>query len=298
MRPPFQLQSAASHKDIVEREHRSDSRTQTRQIPRPRSQCQTLSPLETRCLKPIGRITKTKPTPLISQGRSSHNLSLSLSLFILTIIIMIIFIYLIESIQQVFHFIREELGHDTLLQLYADMILLLGRNKRIDMAEELFSEALEKGLKPDTRLCSEMIGAYLQLGMADKAMQIYASMKEDWACSSSPDKFTFTILIRYLQKNGQHELAETLKQDCLHYVDSPDKFLQQLQQKQVRSLFLHTPWICLFSSININNTCMCSLFRPERDMSISYEIFYQRAVHGGGCCNNPGNLQQQANSLV
>ncbi|XP_014622825.1 pentatricopeptide repeat-containing protein At3g06430, chloroplastic-like isoform X2 [Glycine soja] len=207
MRPPFQLQSAASHKDIVEREHRSDSRTQTRQIPRPRSQCQTLSPLETRCLKPIGRIAKTKPTPLISQ----------------------------ESIQQVFHFIREELGHDTLLQLYADMILLLGRNKRIDMAEELFSEALEKGLKPDTRLCSEMIGAYLQLGMADKAMQIYASMKEDWACSSSPDKFTFTILIRYLQKNGQHELAETLKQDCLHYVDSPDKFLQQLQQKQART---------------------------------------------------------------
>ncbi|KAL5160037.1 Pentatricopeptide repeat-containing protein [Glycine soja] len=136
---------------------------------------------------------------------------------------------------KVFHFIREELGHDTLLQLYADMILLLGRNKRIDMAEELFSEALEKGLKPDTRLCSEMIGAYLQLGMADKAMQIYASMKEDWACSSSPDKFTFTILIRYLQKNGQHELAETLKQDCLHYVDSPDKFLQQLQQKQART---------------------------------------------------------------
>ena len=111
MRPPFQLQSAASHKDIVEREHRSDSRTQTRQIPRPRSQCQTLSPLETRCLKPIGRIAKTKPTPLISQGRSSHNLSLSLSLFILTIIIMIIFIYLIESIQQVFHFIREEQYH-------------------------------------------------------------------------------------------------------------------------------------------------------------------------------------------
>lgn len=126
---------------------------------------------------------------------------------------------------KVFHFIREELDHDTLLQLYADMILLMGRNKRTDMAEELFSQSVEKGLKPDTRMCSEMIGAYLKVGMREKAMEIYGSMKE-WGCS--PDKFTFTILIRNLEKTGQHELAQTLKQDCVRYVDSPDEFLQQL----------------------------------------------------------------------
>ncbi|RDX76153.1 Pentatricopeptide repeat-containing protein, partial [Mucuna pruriens] len=130
----------------------------------------------------------------------------------------------------VFHFIRDELDHDTLLQLYADMILILGRNKKSDMAEELFSQVLEKGLKPDTRMCSEMIGAYLQVGMTDKAMEIYGSMTTEWGCS--PDKFTFTVLITNLQKTGQQQLAETLKQDCLHYVESPDKFLRQLQQKQ------------------------------------------------------------------
>ncbi|TKY48302.1 Pentatricopeptide repeat-containing protein [Spatholobus suberectus] len=136
---------------------------------------------------------------------------------------------------KVFHFIREELGHDTLLTLYADMILLLGRNKKTEMAEELFSQVLEKGLKPDTRMCSEMIGAYLQVGMTEKAMEIYGSMKA-WGCS--PDKFTFTILIRNLEKTGQQELAKTLKQDCLHYVDSPHKFLQQLQQNQAKKRYI------------------------------------------------------------
>ncbi|ESW22469.1 hypothetical protein PHAVU_005G155600 [Phaseolus vulgaris] len=135
---------------------------------------------------------------------------------------------------KVFHFIREEVGHDTLLQIYADMILLLGRNEKIDMAEELFSQVLEKGLKPDTRMCGEMIGAYLQAGMTEKAMEIYGSMKE-WGCS--PDKFTFTVLITNLERNGQQQhqqLLESLKQDCLHYVEFPDKFLQQLQQDKPR----------------------------------------------------------------
>lgn len=125
-------------------------------------------------------------------------------------------------------------------------------------------------------LCSEMIG------MADKAMQIYASMI-GLLLLLPP----ISSLSPYRSDIYKHDLVETLKQDCLHYVDSP----------HVRSLCLHTLWISLFSSININNTCMFSLFRPEPDMSISYEIFYQRAVHDGGCCSNPGNLQRQATVL-
>ncbi|XP_027342439.1 protein THYLAKOID ASSEMBLY 8-like, chloroplastic [Abrus precatorius] len=131
----------------------------------------------------------------------------------------------------VFNFIREELGYDSLLRVYADMIQLLGRNKKTEMAEELFSEAVAKGLKPDTRICSEVIGAYLQVGMADKAMNIYGSMKE-WGCS--PDELTFTILIRSLEKIGQQDLAESLKQECVHYVHLPHKFVRQIQQKHVK----------------------------------------------------------------
>ncbi|KAK7295111.1 hypothetical protein RJT34_18015 [Clitoria ternatea] len=112
----------------------------------------------------------------------------------------------------VFKYIREELelGYARLVQVYADMIEVLGRNKMREMAEELFGEVV-----PDTRMCSEMIGVYLKLGMTEKAMHIYGSMKE-WGCA--PDKFTFTILITSLQKTGQQELAEILKQDVNRWV--------------------------------------------------------------------------------
>ncbi|KAK7393012.1 hypothetical protein VNO78_21462 [Psophocarpus tetragonolobus] len=132
---------------------------------------------------------------------------------------------------KVFYFIREELGHDKQLQLYADAIHLLGRNKKIEIAEKMFCQVQEMGLKPDTRVCSEMIGVYLLVDMTDKAMQIYESMKE-WGCS--PDKFTFTIMIKNLEKTGQQQLVEILKQDCVHYVESPDKFLEQLSTKPAK----------------------------------------------------------------
>ncbi|KAF7805397.1 pentatricopeptide repeat-containing protein [Senna tora] len=126
---------------------------------------------------------------------------------------------------QVFNFIREEAGYKTELSLYSDMILLLGRNKLIGMVEELFNEIMEKGFKGDTRMYNEIIGAYIQIGMTEKAMHMYNLMK---ASGCAPDKLIFTILIRNLQNP---DLAAALKNDCTHYVDSPQKFIQQLQQK-------------------------------------------------------------------
>lgn len=132
---------------------------------------------------------------------------------------------------KVFKFIREEPGYDTLLSLYSDMILLFGRNKMIDMAEELFSQVMGKGLKPDTRMYTEMIGAYIQVGMTEKAMEIYRAMK---ASDCSPDRLTFMILIRNLEKIGEQELATTLKEECAEYVESPKKFIREVEQKHAK----------------------------------------------------------------
>lgn len=65
----------------------------------------------------------------------------------------------------------------------------------------------------------------------EKAMEIYRLMK---ASECSPDKLTFTILIRNLERAGQQELAATLKNECVEYVESPDKFIQELEHKHVR----------------------------------------------------------------
>ncbi|GAU21976.1 hypothetical protein TSUD_111160 [Trifolium subterraneum] len=98
------------------------------------------------------------------------------------------------------------------------------------MAEEMFNRVVEKGLKPDTRLFNEMIGAYFQVGNTEKAMDVYRSMK-DSGCF--PDELTFTILIRNLLKNEEHELVETLKKESFDYVNAPDKFVQKVQQKHL-----------------------------------------------------------------
>jgi pentatricopeptide repeat protein len=152
---------------------------------------------------------------------------------------------------QVFEFIinDEEAGYDELLlTLYSDTILLLGKNKMIETVEEMFNRVVEKGLKPDTRLFNEMIGAYLQVGNTEKAMDFYRSMK-DSGCL--PDELTFTILIRSLLKNGEHELVETLKKESFDYVNAPDKFLQKVQQTHVRFQILFCYVMQLLFSLSL-----------------------------------------------
>ncbi|XP_059430658.1 protein THYLAKOID ASSEMBLY 8-like, chloroplastic [Corylus avellana] len=129
---------------------------------------------------------------------------------------------------QVFQFVRKEEWYEPDLLIYCDMILLLGKNKLIEMAEELISELKKEGLQPITRAFAEMIGAYMQVGMIEKAMETYESMK---ALGCAPDRLTFMILIRNLEKAGKEELTAMVKKECAEYVDSPEKFLGEVEQK-------------------------------------------------------------------
>ncbi|THU69868.1 hypothetical protein C4D60_Mb08t18950 [Musa balbisiana] len=129
---------------------------------------------------------------------------------------------------QVFAFIRKEVWYKPELSLYSDMIFMLGKNKLIGLAEELFSELQKEGLQPDTRAYTEMIGAFLQVDMVEKAMDVYKSMKE---LGCSPDKLTLTILIRNLEKVGLEDLVSDVRKDCAEYMDFPEKFLKEVDKK-------------------------------------------------------------------
>ncbi|KDP43913.1 hypothetical protein JCGZ_20923 [Jatropha curcas] len=130
---------------------------------------------------------------------------------------------------KVFEFVRKEIWYKPDLSLYHSMIQMLGKNKLIEIAEEFFSKLEKEGLKPDTRAFTEMIGAYLQVDMIEKAMETYNRMK---ASGCDPDKLTFAILIRNLDEAGREELAATIKKECSEYMDYPDKFLEELEQKK------------------------------------------------------------------
>ncbi|XP_031478936.1 pentatricopeptide repeat-containing protein At1g62350-like [Nymphaea colorata] len=125
----------------------------------------------------------------------------------------------------VFDFLRKESWYRPDLSLYSDMLFMLGKNKLVEMAEELFAELKSEGLGPDTRAYTEMIGAFLQAGMVDKAMEAYRLMKEG---GCEPDKLTLTILIRNLEKMGDKQLALDVKKECAEYMDFPQRFLKKV----------------------------------------------------------------------
>ncbi|KAJ8755391.1 hypothetical protein K2173_019189 [Erythroxylum novogranatense] len=130
---------------------------------------------------------------------------------------------------KVFELVQKEEWYEPELSLYHNMIEMLGKNKMIEMAEEFFYKLEKEGLKPDTRAFTEMIGAYLQVVMIDKAMQTYARMKES---GCSPDKLTFTILIRNLEDAGEEELASSVKEECGEYMEYPQQFIEEVEQKK------------------------------------------------------------------
>ncbi|KAH7547563.1 hypothetical protein FEM48_Zijuj01G0323100 [Ziziphus jujuba var. spinosa] len=129
---------------------------------------------------------------------------------------------------QVFKFMQKEVWYKPDLSLYCDMILLLGKSKLIEFAEELFSELKKEGLKPDTRAFTEMIGAYIHVGRIDKVMETYGLMK---ASGCTPDELTFRILIKNLEKVGEEELLASIKKEVAEYVDSPEQFLREVAKK-------------------------------------------------------------------
>lgn len=101
----------------------------------------------------------------------------------------------------------------------------------IETAEDLFSEMRRCGLEPDTPAYTEMIGAYFKVGMIDKAMETYEMMKAE---GCAPNQLTITILIRNLENHGEAALAENVKKECVEYLDSPSKFLEEVGRKYVR----------------------------------------------------------------
>ncbi|CAI9108614.1 OLC1v1008260C1 [Oldenlandia corymbosa var. corymbosa] len=133
---------------------------------------------------------------------------------------------------QVFDFARKENWYEPNLSLFSDMIMMLGKNGMVEMAEHLFFGLEREGLRPDTRTYTEMIGAYFRVNMVNKAMEIYDSMK---ASGCTPDKLTFIILLRNLEKAGEKELVATVKKDCVSYIEFPERFFHEIERTHAGS---------------------------------------------------------------
>lgn len=180
---------------------------------------------------------------------------------------------------------RKEEWYRPDLSLYCGMIFVMGKNKLIGIAEALFSELLKEGLEPDTRAYTEMIGAFLQVGMVENAMETYRLMKES---GREPDKLTLTILIRNLEKAGEEELASSVMKDSAKYVDFPNRFTKEVKKKHVRILILleccinALSFILFFFRILVLLECCINAF--------SFILFLFRILILLECCINALSL--------
>ncbi|XP_074281446.1 protein THYLAKOID ASSEMBLY 8, chloroplastic-like [Silene latifolia] len=133
---------------------------------------------------------------------------------------------------KVFEFAKTESWYTPNVSLYYDMIMVLGKNKLIEKAIELFEEMKKEGLKPDTRAYTELIGAYFQVSMVEKAMETYNEMKSSGCI---PDKLTLMIMVRNLEKAERDDLSVSVKRDFEEYVDDADEFLEEVEKKYARN---------------------------------------------------------------
>ncbi|KAK4375054.1 hypothetical protein RND71_005731 [Anisodus tanguticus] len=127
---------------------------------------------------------------------------------------------------KVFDFVRNEEWYIPDLSMFNSMIMMLGKNKFIEMAEQLLVHMMKEGLQPDSRTYTELIGVYFRVDLVEKAMEMYELMK---ISGFSPDKLTMSILIRNLEKAEEKNLVIRVKKECADYIDYPEKFLKEIE---------------------------------------------------------------------
>ncbi|KAG8375904.1 hypothetical protein BUALT_Bualt09G0007600 [Buddleja alternifolia] len=120
----------------------------------------------------VNRLLKADLLDTLAELQRQNQLDLALKVGVCVCVCVYIYIY------KVFNFVKKEVWYVPDVSLFNDMILMLGKNKMIDMAEQLFLELKsQQGLEPDARTYTEMIGAYFKVEMVNKAVETYELMK-------------------------------------------------------------------------------------------------------------------------
>eukprot|EP00252_Welwitschia_mirabilis_P021706 TRINITY_DN5642_c0_g1_i1.p1 TRINITY_DN5642_c0_g1~~TRINITY_DN5642_c0_g1_i1.p1 ORF type:complete len:265 (-),score=49.07 TRINITY_DN5642_c0_g1_i1:900-1694(-) len=118
----------------------------------------------------------------------------------------------------VFEAVRKESWYKPDLTLYAGLIETFGRNNLMDKVESCLREMQKEGLQPDSRIFTATIGAFLNMGLVESALQTFQLMKQT---ECYPDKLTFLVLIKGLEKLGNLELAEAVMKESIQYLQEP-----------------------------------------------------------------------------
>lgn len=111
---------------------------------------------------------------------------------------------------KVFEHIRKEAWYKPDLFLYRDLLECLGRNKKIEKVEHVWSVIESETPQPELVVWTELVGAYLRNDLQTKAVEAFERMR---ASGVEPDHFTYSILIKGLWKADEKEIASKYRDE-------------------------------------------------------------------------------------
>eukprot|EP01018_Ginkgo_biloba_P007469 Gb_18843 [translate_table: standard] len=129
---------------------------------------------------------------------------------------------------RVFEAVRKEVWYKSDFSLYFQMIKVLKRNNLFHKIEPIFSELKkEESLEADTKAFTHLQSIFLQMGMAQNAVETYQLMKQS-GCKM--DEYAFTFLIKGLQRLGEPDLAEAVKKEYAQFLDECKVLLEDIAE--------------------------------------------------------------------
>ncbi|KAJ4847588.1 hypothetical protein Tsubulata_013905 [Turnera subulata] len=125
-----------------------------------------------------------------------------------------------ESALKVFELLKEQLWYKPNAGVYIKLIVMLGKCKQPEKAEELFQAMIGEGCVVNHEAYTALLSAYSRSGLIDDAFSLLEEMKNSLDCR--PDVQTYSVLIKSCLQAFAFDKVQTLLSDMSSQGISPN----------------------------------------------------------------------------
>nr|GLL17262.1 pentatricopeptide repeat-containing protein At1g62350-like [Ipomoea trifida] len=124
---------------------------------------------------------------------------------------------------KVYEVVRKEIWYRPDMFFYRDMLLMLAKNKRVDVAKKVWEDLESEGVLFDQHTFGGLVRAFLDSGLYDEAMHIYDEMRNS---TDPPLSLPYRVILKGLLPYP--DLREKVKDDFLELF--PDMIIYDLPE--------------------------------------------------------------------
>lgn len=121
---------------------------------------------------------------------------------------------------QVFELLREQLWYRPNSGVYIKLIVMLGKCKQPEKANELFQSMVDEGCSASRESYTALLSAYSRSGLFDNAFSLLEHMKNTPDCQ--PDVQTYSILIKSCLHDFAYDKVQALLSDMAVHGITPN----------------------------------------------------------------------------